>query len=332
VSTDHAAARHLPLLDGALREALARGPGELLRAARYVMGWENGDGSPAAAGGKRLRPLLCIEVAQACGSPAETALPGAVAVEFVHNFSLVHDDIQDRDVLRHGRPTAWQLIGEAQAINLGNFLYTRGLKHLAESQAPGAPQALTLLFDAVERMVGGQWADLDFERDAAVTETAYLAMVDGKTGALLGAAAGIGAVLAGTPAITVERLRQWGAALGVAFQVRDDYLGTWGDAAATGKSVSSDIARRKKTLPVVYALATPARARLLELYSSDRMTDDLVNDVLDLLESVGAREHTLAVARGLAARAEALLDGLGLPADGIARLRALGRFIVERDR
>jgi geranylgeranyl diphosphate synthase type I len=124
----------LPLIEDALRRALADGPADLVRLSRYVMGWEDADGRPAAGGGKRLRPLMCLEVAAAAGAQPEQALPGATAVELVHNFSLVHDDIQDGDALRHGRPTAWRIVGEPQAINLGNFLYTRGLRQLAVTE------------------------------------------------------------------------------------------------------------------------------------------------------------------------------------------------------
>lgn len=324
--------RHLPALDAALRAAVADGPDELVAASRYVLGWEDEHGAPAAAGGKRLRPLIAMEVAAACAGDPSPALPGAVAVELIHNFSLVHDDIQDRDVLRHGRPTAWQVIGEAQAINLGNFLYTRGLATLAAARTPGAVLALGMLFEAVERMVAGQWADIAFERAETISEDDYLRMVEGKTGALLGAAAGVGAALAGAPPPTVEALRRWGVVLGIAFQVRDDYLGTWGDSEATGKSTSSDISRRKKTLPVVFGLNSPVQQQLRALYAPDAGSAVQTTEVVALLTAAGAREHTLDVAHTYATRAETLLEATGLPAERTQGLRAIGRFFVERDR
>ncbi len=323
----------LPLIEDALRRALADGPGDLVRMSRYVMGWEDADGRAAAGGGKRLRPLMCLEVAAAAGAAPEQALPGATAVELVHNFSLVHDDIQDGDALRHGRPTAWRIVGAPQAINLGNFLYTRGLRQLADSRLPGAPLALAILFEAVERMVAGQWADIAFEARDDVTEQEYLAMVEGKTGALLGAAAGIGAALAGAPRETVERFRAWGERLGLAFQVQDDYLGAWGDAAATGKSTSSDITRRKKTLPVVFALASGrSRDALRTLYRDAPASDGDTARVLELLEESGAREHTRALARRFSAEADALLTDIAIAEGARERLRAFARFIAERDR
>lgn len=323
----------LALIEEALRRALAEGPDELVRMSRYVLGWEDADGRPSAGGGKRLRPLLCLEVAAAAGADPAQALPGAVAVELVHNFSLVHDDIQDGDALRHGRPTAWQVVGAPQAINLGNFLYTRGLRQLADSRLPGAPRALAILFEAVERMVAGQWADIAFEDAESVTEEDYLAMVEGKTGALLGAAAGIGAALAGAPRGTVDAFRAWGERLGLAFQVQDDYLGAWGDAAATGKSTSSDIARRKKTLPVVFALASDGSGDALRaLYRAAPAPEDDTAKVLELLETSGAREHTRALARRFSAEAEALLADIAIADDARDRLRTFARFIAERDR
>lgn len=324
--------RHRPQLEASLRLALAEGPADLLRLSRYVMGWEDESGRPSEGGGKRLRPLLCLEVALLSGGELEGAMPGAIALELVHNFSLVHDDIQDRDVTRHGRPTAWTVIGEAQAINLGNFLYTRGLQQLQPATTAGRQLATAMLFDAVERMVAGQWADIAFERADTVSEDDYLQMVEGKTGALLGAAAGIGAALGGAPPEVVEGLRRWGVAIGLAFQVRDDYLGTWGNPGATGKSASSDLARRKKTLPVVYALGTSAGLPLLRILRRPETTDADITEALRLLESCGAREHTEAVAQRLAAEAGGLLAALPIPAEARAALGAIGSFLAQRDR
>ncbi|GIW12744.1 MAG: dimethylallyltransferase [Tepidiforma sp.] len=327
--------RFRPLVEQGLRHALEDGPSELVRVSRYVMGWEDEHGRPTSGGGKRLRPLLCLEVAAALGAAPEAALPGAVAVELVHNFSLVHDDIQDGDVLRHGRPTAWKLVGQAQAINLGNFLYTRGLRQLAECDLPGAAAALDMLFVAVERMVAGQWEDIAFESAGRVSESEYLAMVEGKTGALLGAAAGIGAALAGADPLLAGQFRLWGERLGLAFQVHDDYLGTWGNAAETGKSTSSDIVRRKRTLPVVYALSRRADGPLHRYYresGDDERALPSVETVAALLEETGAREHCLELATRLASEADDLLTIPERRGARVDRLRALARYIVQRDR
>ncbi|WP_322818330.1 polyprenyl synthetase family protein [Tepidiforma sp.] len=327
--------RFLPLVEQGLRRALANGPDELLRASRYVLGWEDASGRPSSGGGKRLRPLICLEVAAAIGVAPERALPGAVAVELIHNFSLVHDDIQDGDAIRHGRPTAWKVIGQPQAINLGNFLYARGIGQLTDCSLPGAPAALRLLVDAIERMVEGQWSDIAFETAAQVTEQEYLAMVAGKTGALLGAAAGIGSALAGADTRSVEAFRRWGELLGLAFQVRDDYLGTWGDPDATGKSASSDIVRRKRTLPVVYALAAGETDALSAYYAekNDGRSSGLTPEaVAEILATRGAREHTDALARRLAADADDALYTVAELGHDTTTLRALAAFIVERDR
>lgn len=327
--------RFLPLVEQGLRRALANGPDQLLRISRYVLGWEDASGRPLLGGGKRLRPLTCLEVAAAIGAAPERALPGAVAVELIHNFSLVHDDIQDGDAIRHGRPTAWKVVGQPQAINLGNFLYARGIGQLADCSLPGAPTALRLLVDAIERMVEGQWSDIAFETAAQVTEQEYLAMVAGKTGALLGAAAGIGAALAGADSRLVEAFRRWGELLGLAFQVRDDYIGTWGDPNATGKSASSDIVRRKRTLPVVYALAAGETDTLSAYYAerdgggSSGLTPEAV---AELLATRGAREHTDALARRLAAQADDALHTVAELGYDTTTLRALAAFVVERDR
>ena len=250
---------HLDALEDALRAAVGTDEGGLAAAGRYVMGWEDEEGQPASTGGKRIRPALCLLAAEALGGSAADAMPGAVAVELVHNFSLVHDEIQDRDAERHHRPTIWRIVGEAQAINVGDFLLTRALRALAESDAPSERRvaALDALLAATDDMIGGQWNDLSFEPRRDVSIADYLAMVEGKTGALIGAPLQMGAILSGAPAAQSDGIRDWGRKVGLAFQVRDDILGIWGDPNVTGKSNQNDMARHKKTLPVIAALAEP---------------------------------------------------------------------------
>ena len=324
---------HLPALEDALRAAVGEERGALADAARYVMGWEDEQGRPASAAGKRIRPALCLLAAEALGGSADDAMPGAVAVELTHNFSLVHDEIQDRDAERHHRPTVWRLTGEAQAINVGDFLFTRALRALSGADAPPERRvaALHALLAAIEDMIGGQWADLSFEPRGDVSAAEYLAMVEGKTGALIGAPLQIGAILAGAPATLADGIRDWGRKVGLAFQARDDILGIWGDPALTGKSNRNDLARRKKTLPVILALADPRTRDAVErLHALDEPPDDAIAALADQLEAAGARARADEYARRYVTEADGLLDALGLRADERAVFAAVARYLIER--
>ena len=324
---------HLPALEDALRAAVGEERGALAAAARYVMGWEDEAGRPASAAGKRIRPALCLLAAEALGGSADAAMPGAVAVELTHNFSLVHDEIQDRDAERHHRPTVWRLTGEAQAINVGDFLFTRALRALSGAGAPPERRvaALDALLAAIEDMIGGQWADLSFEPRGDVSAAEYLDMVEGKTGALIGAPLQIGAILAGAPAALGDGIRDWGRKVGLAFQARDDVLGIWGDPALTGKSNRNDLARRKKTLPVIEALADPRTRDAVErLHALDEPPDNAIAALADQLEAAGARARAEEHARRYVAEADGLLDALGLRADERAVFAAVARYLIER--
>ena len=301
-------------------------------AARYVMGWVDQYQRPALTGGKRLRPALALLVAESLGESAEVGLPGAAAIEFVHNFSLVHDDLQDRDRERHGRPTAWVVFGEAQAINLGDFLSTMAFSALL--QAPGVASerrlhAVELLNGAVREMIRGQWRDIEFEAGGAVTVADYFAMVSGKTGALLGASAAIGATLAGAEAPVADAFGNWARQLGLAFQVRDDYLGTWGSTELTGKAVGADIRRRKRSMPVIMGLADSAAGPVVRKAFEASGEPD-VEQVLAALEQAGIPEAVARIANEQRDSADALLEQLPVTGVGRAELREASNFLVDR--
>lgn len=317
-----------------MRVAIGDEISPLAAAARYVMGWENAAGRSASGGGKRIRPALCLFAAEALGGHIAEAMPGAVAVELVHNFSLVHDEIQDRDAERHHRPTVWALLGEAQAINVGDFLYTRAIRTL--SAGANNPDrrlaALAILNDAIERMIQGQWRDIAFESDQYVSEQDYLEMVAGKTGALIGAPLAIGAILSGASAGVAETLRQWGVMVGLAFQARDDYLGIWGQPDQTGKSNVNDVARKKKTLPIVQGLARPGTAAVIrDAYLADSPSAEQIARVVSALEMASIHVRTNEYAARYAREADALLDEFELPETTRDQFRELASYFAERD-
>ncbi len=344
-------------VDPALRAAVDMLPSAMRRIAGYHFGWWNEHGhSEHTNGGKAIRPTLVLLSAEAVGGVPAAAVPAAAAVELVHNFSLLHDDVLDGDVTRRHRPTAWSVFGVNPAILAGNALLTLAFDVLAASGDPAAGDGTRMLSAAVLNLVNGQSADLAFEERADVDLPECLRMAEGKTGALLGCACALGALFGGGSPEQVERLRGFGEHLGLAFQLVDDLLGIWGDPAVTGKPVYSDLHERKKSLPVVAALTsgTPAGRELAALYHRDQplSSTDLVH-AAELIDVAGARAWSQAQADDLLAHAlrhlrSALLFRPGTGADVLqerqastssadptaraaAELGALARLATRRD-
>lgn len=272
----------------------------------HHMGWQP-DGSPIpGAAGKRIRPVLVLLAAEAAGGNWRAALPFAAAVELIHNFSLLHDDIQDRSPTRRGRPTVWTQWGEAHAINAGDALFAYAFRALHRATLPAERilAAHDLLSATCIHLTQGQDADMDFEQRDTVTVDEYLAMIEGKTAALLAACAELGALAAGADVATRRAFFDYGRHVGLAFQLRDDILGIWGDSAATGKSAATDIETRKKTLPVLYALDRSPELR--QMYITP-LTAESVPSAIALIEATGARQHTEQAEQHHAAQALAYL-------------------------
>ena len=270
----------------------------------HHMGW---DALAPLAAGKRTRALMVLLCAGASGGRWQRALPMAAAVELAHNFSLVHDDIQDESALRRGRPTVWSVWGRAQGINAGDALFAHAHLVLANAvQVPPAMRvrALQLLGAACVELTAGQQLDLAFENEARINPEQYLRMAHGKTAALLAAAAEMGALAGGATARVRTHYRQFGAHLGIAFQIRDDVLGIWGTT-ASGKSAASDIESRKKTLPLVYGCSvSPA---LAAAYRPPAQGGAGTAEIIDLLEQAGARAYAEGREQAAARAAEAQL-------------------------
>ncbi|MFB4306511.1 family 2 encapsulin nanocompartment cargo protein polyprenyl transferase [Actinomadura sp. GTD37] len=321
------------LLDPALRDAVESMPDAARRIAAYHFGWRDELGRPAAGpAGKAIRPALALLAAQAVGGTAAAALPAAVAVELAHNFSLLHDDVMDGDPTRRHRPTAWAVFGTNAAVLAGDALLAAAYEALAEGGSPAAAQGVRILARAVLDLVEGQSADLAFEDRTDVTLDECLAMAGRKTGALMGAACALGACYGGASADETARLRTFGERFGLAFQLADDLLGIWGDPAATGKPVHSDLHNRKKSLPVVAALTSgsPAAAELAGLYFRDEpLTGGETARAAALIETAGARDWAAAHARVLLTEARTHLNG-AVPAPA-AELHTLARLMTQHD-
>jgi geranylgeranyl diphosphate synthase type I len=323
------------LVDALLRSALQVLPPRMLLICGYQLGWWDASGAEQPGGaGKALRPALALGAARAVGGDPVDAVPAAAAVELGHNFSLVHDDVVDRDELRRHRPTAWKAFGTADAIMAGDAMIAATPLVLARHDHPSLAQSVNRLGTAVAELCEGQHMDCAFERQKSVTLGECLRMAEAKTGALLGASCALGALAAGAPPQVVGAMDVFGRRLGLAFQLVDDQLGIWGDPAVTGKPVGADLQARKKSLPVVAVLAErtePAR-RLRALYSMDRpLTTAEVARATGLIEQAGGRAWARDQARRHVLEA---LDVLGqcLPPGGDStELRSLAALIIRRN-
>jgi geranylgeranyl diphosphate synthase, type I len=319
----------------ALRAAVDTLPVSMRSIAGYHFGWWDEHNNPTSAdGGKSIRPALVLLAAEAVGGAPASAVPAAVSVELVHNFSLLHDDVMDGDVTRRHRPTAWSVFGSSAAILAGDALLTLALDVLVASDHPAARESMRRLNAAVLDLVHGQSADLAFEKRDDVDLAECVRMTQGKTAALLGCTCALGALFGGGNREQIEHLHAFGAHLGLAFQHIDDLLGIWGDPAVTGKPIYSDLRNRKKSLPVVAALTsgTPAGQELTVLYHRSRpLSDaDLVH-AAELIDIAGGRAWSQRQADELLAQALGELRLADPAARPAAELGTLARLATRRD-
>lgn len=287
----------LPAIEAEMKAVLqadGRSTDDFYGMMHYHMGWADEQLQPAQVkSGKRIRPVLCLLTCAAGGGDWHQALPAAAAVEILHNFSLIHDDIEDASPTRRGRTTMWQIWGKELAINSGDAMFA--LAHVALGRllergvdAATVVQALRRFDETSVRLTQGQHADMSFEKRDQVSVDEYIEMITGKTAVLLSLCAQLGALVAGCDDKTVADYATFGRDLGLAFQVIDDILGIWGDEALTGKSAATDIATKKKTLPVLYGLAQNGSLR--QLYQQSEADDAFVQAVVKQLDKCGARD------------------------------------------
>jgi geranylgeranyl diphosphate synthase type I len=325
------------LFQPALRKAIASLDPNLRTPVDYHFGWVEPDGTPidsahSGSAGKAVRPALAILGAEAAGGEATVAVPGAVALELIHNFSLIHDDIMDGDRTRRHRPTVWDVYGVGDAIIVGDALHTLAFQVLLDDGTPAALAALGRLAEGTAGMIAGQAQDSALDRRSDGTLADCVTMQQNKTASLLGASLAIGAVLAGAPAATESALHRFGLELGLAFQAIDDVLGIWGDPQVTGKPVGSDLRERKKSLPVMLALTSggPLAGALRQAFGGE-MSDDVIADLSAQLTAAGIEQQVKRRAERHIAAALDALDGASIDGEAAAELEALARFIVARE-
>jgi len=261
---------------------------------RYALGWVDENDQPyTKPTGKRLRPTFLLLCSEAASEDWHSALPAAAAVEILHNFSLIHDDIQDVSEIRHSRPTVWTHWGTANAINAGDAMFVMAysaMSNLADTiPAERALQVWQIFNKTNLELTRGQHLDMRFEHLETVSVDDYLSMIRGKTAALLAACGQLGAYIVTGDKEKAQHYGDFGMNLGIAFQIRDDILGIWGDAELTGKSISSDILARKKSLPILHGLAQSEE--LQKLYTKEPFGEEDVEPVVNLLDQLGAKEY-----------------------------------------
>jgi geranylgeranyl diphosphate synthase type I len=261
----------------------------------YPLGWVDEHNRPyTQPTGKRIRPILLMLCTEAAGGHWRTALPAAAAVELLHNFSLIHDDIEDNSPTRHGRPTVWKIWGQANAINAGDALFSlayTALEWLSNSgPLPETVVKVWRIFNQTTlQLTRGQHLDMRFERQEVVSVDEYISMIGGKSAALIAGCAQIGALLATDDDQVGQQYADFGLNLGIAFQIRDDILGIWGEPSITGKSAATDIISRKKSLPVLFGLSRSEE--LAALYRSDNFGADHVEKAIRTLDELGVRDY-----------------------------------------
>ena len=336
MTLQHHIDEYLPAIETELQEIIGttkiehyHGLHEMLA---YAMGWE-GQGAGPKARGKRVRPLLVLLANASAGGNWGKALPAAAAVELVHNFSLIHDDIEDNSPLRRGRPTVWKLWGIAQAINTGDTMFTLAqlaITRLKKNTPPAITlEATQLIQQTCLHLTQGQYLDISYEDRADLVIEDYWPMVRGKTAALLAASTELGALVANVDVETRIAYRNFGRNLGLAFQALDDYLGIWGNAEVTGKSVSSDLVECKKSLPVLFGLGK--NGAFARRWLQGPITQDEVPEIARQLEIEGGRTFTKGEAERLTSSALQDLEDADPQGDAGDALCELANKLLKRD-
>ncbi|MFD4638213.1 polyprenyl synthetase family protein [Lentzea sp. NPDC058436] len=330
VSVDDALRLTAQRVGGRLRSALSDLPGPLRVSAGFHFGFWDARGTPITASpGKMVRPAFVLAAARAVGClDLSRATRAGVAVELVHNFSLVHDDVMDQDRVRRGRPTVWTQFGVPHAILLGDATLSLANRVLVGEGGDGAATMSAELSSVVVELCEGQLQDMAFEQTLEVSPEEYLAMAAGKTASLLAGSCALGGLAGGAGARQVSALRGFGHHVGLAFQLVDDLLGIFGDSAVTGKPVGADLLRYKKCMPVLAAMrsGTAAGDELTELYRTRTITRANLAHAVALVDRAGGRDRTLDEARR---RHDLAVENLAEAGDR-AELEALARFLVGR--
>ena len=325
----------LPAIEKELQDQVARLDTERTlsfhKMLTYHMGW-TGEGAGKDATGKRIRPLMVLLASASLGVEWKNALPAAAAVEMVHNFSLVHDDVQDNSEKRRGRSTVWKKWGVPMAINVGDAMFVIANQAIMDLikvyPAVTVVRASTILNDTCLDLTRGQFLDMSYEERTDLDLEDYWPMIGGKTSALLSACTHIGALLGNANEEEQEAYRQFGYHLGLAFQVQDDILGIWGDEALTGKSAASDLVEGKNSLPVLYALGK--QGKFAERWNQGPITAGEVKIVSAQLEKEGGRTYAEEMSEKETQKALGFLEKANLRGAAGESMLELANMLLKR--
>ncbi|MBC7321344.1 polyprenyl synthetase family protein [bacterium] len=305
---------------------------DLTNIIRYHMGWLNKNFIPEDSyKGKRLRPVLCGLICKITGGKLEDSYPAGIALELTHNFSLVHDDIQDKDLLRRGRETVWSIWGTAQGINVGDAMISLAHKAILDSGLDYYRKCrlIDILDTAIFKLCQGQFMDVSFEERQDVDIEEYLLMVQGKTCSMFEASVEMGIVVSEKEElkgqfITIARN------LGLGFQILDDILGLWGDPKVTGKPVGSDLRQNKKTYPIILGLKERPEVRNIVL--NKNKTEEEIEYITQLFEKSGIKEVCKDRVNLYLSKAREIVESLPLDKDSIELLLELTYYLESREK
>lgn len=332
--------RYQPDLNAELRLMVGNSSLPLYHMMRYHLGWVDALGHDRPQkGGKLLRPGLCLLSCESVGGDWYKALPTAAALELMHNFTLVHDDIEDEDRERRGIPTVWDVWGKPQAINTGDAMHILSRLALLKLEEKGIAaekvlRAARLLDETCLILCEGQYLDISYEERLDIKIDTYMEMIGKKTAELFACALNLGAIVGTDNEHKIECLSRFGRNLGIAFQVQDDVLGIWGEDSKTGKSSASDIMKKKKTLPIIYGIekAEPEqRTELLQIYGQQVISKGDVPVIMRILSDVGARQYTEETAAKYCDAAMAEMENVDIPNSYKDDLSSLAKSLVGRE-
>jgi geranylgeranyl diphosphate synthase type I len=305
---------------------------------RYCMGWEDINGDKiSSSSGKRLRPSLCMFACDAVGGDIQSAIYASASIELIHNFSLIHDEVQDFDEIRHHRPTLWSLYGSQKALLAGNIMHVIShdiFRLSGDREFYHFRPASKLIGNACLDMIEGQYLDILYENAQSITIEQYLRMISLKTGALIRCSINLGALIGTTNRDIQNQLKISGESLGYAFQIRDDILGIWGQEKTTGKPVGVDIIRKKKSLPIIHAMNAnhgKYSLELREIYQSENIGDFQVNRVLEIMDNVGTLEFARQMTKKYTKKARVAFLNARLNDVHTKNYIALLQFLMNRD-
>ena len=328
------------LIDVSIRNSMEQFNEEFYSPIKYALGIINLDKSQTTVRpGKSIRPLVCIITYSASRIDSSTFIQPSLSLEYIHNFSLIHDDIQDNDHFRHNKPTVWKVWGKPKALILGNILNNLGYLKLTRDETKLSKEQLTqisqILNSATLEMIEGQYLDIHFESKTNITENQYLDMISKKTGALLRASVKIGAIIGNYQNKDIEILHKFSESLGNLFQITDDILGIWGDSSKTGKPVGSDIINRKKSLPIIHCknqLNQNDFMKFEKIYSSDKPQTTDVQNILNFLNSTNTKSYINQLAIKYYECCIEYLNKTSLKESEIKPLKFIAKKLVSREK